>query len=396
MQKASIYLSMSVFLLVISLAWSPGPKKQFWKGNMHTHSFWSDGNTFPEEVAYWFKKNGYNFLLVTDHNILQEGEKWINADRNKSIRETYDKYLEHFGGVGLDTKTENDQLHVRLRTLKEYRSEFEVPGEFLLLSGEEISDASEKKPVHLNGVDISTLVHPAGGETVKECLRNNVLAIEKALAKDGHPNWIIVNHPNFGWAMTAEDIAASGAWFFEVYNGHPSVNNYGNEDNPGTEEIWDQVNKIRAEKGQDLLYGVANDDVHHYHEFRIGRANPGRGWSMIRAESLDSESLYKSMMEGDYYFSTGVELKDFNVSSRKYVVSLIPAPEVEYKIEFIGLLKGEENAKTLATVNGAKARYKFSGDEIFVRARITSTRKKENPYAEGDVEMAWLQPVRPK
>ena len=102
------------------------------------------------------------------------------------------------------------------------------------------------------------------------------------------------------------------------------------------------------------------------------------------------------MMEGDYYFSTGVELKDFNVSSRKYVVSLIPAPEVEYKIEFIGLLKGEENAKTLATVNGAKARYKFSGDEIFVRARITSTRKKENPYAEGDVEMAWLQPVRPK
>jgi hypothetical protein len=38
-------------------------------------------------------------------------------------------------------------------------------------------------------------------------------------------------------------------------------------------------------------------------------------------------------------------------------------------------------------------RYVFAGDEWYVRARVVSNKAKENPFAEGDVEMAWTQPV---
>ena len=47
----------------------------------------------------------------------------------------------------------------------------------------------------------------------------------------------------------------------------------------------------------------------------------------------------------------------------------------------------------LATVKGSKARYAAKGDEIYVRARVTSSKRHSNPYAQGDLEMAWTQPL---
>jgi hypothetical protein len=35
------------------------------------------------------------------------------------------------------------------------------------------------------------------------------------------------------------------------------------------------------------------------------------------------------------------------------------------------------------------------GDEIYVRARVVSTKAKANPSYDGEVEMAWTQPVQP-
>ena len=49
--------------------------------------------------------------------------------------------------------------------------------------------------------------------------------------------------------------------------------------------------------------------------------------------------------------------------------------------------------QVLATVEGANPRYTFKGDEIYVRARVVSSKPKSNPYYEGETETAWLQPV---
>jgi hypothetical protein len=49
----------------------------------------------------------------------------------------------------------------------------------------------------------------------------------------------------------------------------------------------------------------------------------------------------------------------------------------------------------LAEVAGPAASYTFAGDELYVRAKVTSSKPKENPYRPGEVEVAWTQPVRP-
>ena len=48
-----------------------GPK--YWKGNLHTHSLWSDGDDFPEMIADWYKRSGYHFLCLTEHNLMADG-----------------------------------------------------------------------------------------------------------------------------------------------------------------------------------------------------------------------------------------------------------------------------------------------------------------------------------
>ena len=391
--KKSIVFGLLTVILVLAIASGTPKKTKFWKGNMHTHSYWSDGDTYPEEVAYWFKSNGYNFLAVTDHNILQETDKWYHVDRNKDRRANYEEYLKHFGGVGLDTDKRDDGLWVKLRKIDDYRQEFEKDNEFILISSEEITDGAEGKPVHLGAINSSNLIKPTKGETVAECLKMNVDEMRRNLMKDGNPEWIIVNHPNFGWALEASDIANSGARFFEVFNGHPSVRNYGSDDYLSTEDMWDEANRIRIINNQEILYGVANDDSHNYLDFKVGKANPGRGWTMVRSENLTTESLYSAMLEGDFYASTGVELEELKVSSKSIRIKILSEPEINYTIEFIAWVPGENRMKIVSTVKGSKATYKFTGDEGFVRARISSTELKENPYQEGDYEMAWTQPV---
>ena len=43
--------------------------------------------------------------------------------------------------------------------------------------------------------------------------------------------------------------------------------------------------------------------------------------------------------------------------------------------------------------SGLESSYAFTGDEMYVRARVVSNRLQMNPHAEGDFEMAWVQPV---
>jgi hypothetical protein len=57
---------------------SPVAKVRWYKGNLHTHTLNSDGDTSPEEVTRWYKDRGYNFLLLSDHNRLTDAAS-LNA-----------------------------------------------------------------------------------------------------------------------------------------------------------------------------------------------------------------------------------------------------------------------------------------------------------------------------
>ena len=48
---------------------------QWYRGNIHTHSLWSDGDDYPEMIGLWYRDHGYDFLCYTDHNVLPQVER---------------------------------------------------------------------------------------------------------------------------------------------------------------------------------------------------------------------------------------------------------------------------------------------------------------------------------
>lgn len=42
------------------------------KGNLHTHTTWSDGVHTPAETAKHYRSKGYDFLALTDHWVLRD------------------------------------------------------------------------------------------------------------------------------------------------------------------------------------------------------------------------------------------------------------------------------------------------------------------------------------
>ena len=51
---------------------------RWYKGNLHTHTLNSDGDSTPEDVVRWYREHGYDFLVLTDHNFLT-GVDGLNA-----------------------------------------------------------------------------------------------------------------------------------------------------------------------------------------------------------------------------------------------------------------------------------------------------------------------------
>ena len=377
---------------------------QWWKGNTHTHTLWSDGNAAPEKVSAWYRNHGYHFLVLSDHNVLSVGDRWfpVSTQGDGRLREQHVAELRRdFGEEWVETRKNNNYLEMRLKTLTELREFFEVPGEFLFIQGEEVTDRFEKQEVHINAINVDELIMPQHGNSLIETIQRNLDAIIESGKRNDRPVMAHVNHPNFGWSLTARDIATiRGERFFEVYNGHPSVHNEGDKTRPSTERMWDIANTLRlTELDLPLLFGMATDDAHHYFTEGEGKANTGRGWVMVRAAALTPEHLLEAMHAGEFYGTSGVKLEYIRVNLSDFTISIAKEKGVTYRTEFIGALKKKDGSMEIGKVfqvnSDNPATYSFSGNELFVRAKVVSNRLHPNPYKKGDFETAWLQPVVP-
>lgn len=84
---------------------APFPAK-WWKGNLHTHALWSDGDDFPDMVATWYRDHGYQFLALSEHNLLGQSERWMPS-RTINRRAGVDavaRYRKRFGSSWVQSR----------------------------------------------------------------------------------------------------------------------------------------------------------------------------------------------------------------------------------------------------------------------------------------------------
>ena len=283
------------------------------KGNTHTHTLESDGDSPPETVARWYKAHGYSFLVLSDHNV------WVDP-----------KKLGHL-----------------------------VDSTFLLIPGEELTTRFGSKPVHVNGLNIPGVIAPRTDSTLLGTVQKNVDAVREV---EGVPH---INHPNFGWAISQDVLSKmKNDKLIEIHNGHPLVHNEGGGDSPGMEAVWDYL----LSQGK-RIYGIAVDDAHHFlGEFAADRANPGRGWVTVRVSKLDAREIMTQMEAGRFYASSGVELDSVRVTAQEMMIAARKKGDFKFTIEFIGA-----GGTVLKKTGENPATYRITGSESYVRGRVTDS-----------------------
>jgi predicted metal-dependent phosphoesterase TrpH len=220
---------------------------KWFKGNIHTHTNESDGDSDPKTVVNFFVELNYDFLVLSDHNHL---------------------------------------------TVLDYGNKHP---DILMIPGEEVT-IREPFNIHMGAIGINSYVEPIYGNDSIDTIRANTNAIHSA------GGIAVLNHPNFKWALNEKIIhKVNELKFFEVFNGDSATNNLGNENSKSTEEIWDYL----LSNGK-LIFGVATDDSHHYKKFSSLLSNPGRGWIMVKAESRVQADILDNFAKGNFYSSTGV------------------------------------------------------------------------------------------
>ncbi|QDU07679.1 hypothetical protein [Gimesia aquarii] len=417
-------LSCLLFFSSVTLAAEPVELKEsadekWYKGNLHTHSLWSDGDDYLEMIADWYKTHGYDFLSFTDHNVLAQSERWTVPEKNKGKLHAYKELKKRFPNWVEERKNKEGQIEVRLRTFQEVSDKLGEPGKFLLIQSEEVTDRFKNMPVHMNATNLHSLLTPLGGKSVYDVMQNNTNALLAQRERTGQKMMIHLNHPNFHYGVTAEELMkVVGENFFEVYNGHPGVDNRGDESHPSTDRMWDIIlTKRLAELDLPIMYGLSTDDGHEYHNIPSRASEPGRGWVVVLSRNLDPESLVEAMEAGRFYASSGVKLKSITYSDDGLEIEIDPEEGVEYTTHFIGTLKGypkqgipvldkrghevhatkrysKKIGANLKTVKGPTAKYDFNGNEIYVRALIRSSKLHPNPAQTGEIERAWVQPMK--
>lgn len=314
----------------------------WYKGNTHTHTTESDGDSSPEYVARWYKDHGYDWLVLSDHNVFTDPAT-----------------LAHL-----------------------------VDETFLLIPGEEVTSSFEDASVHVNGLNLPGLVEARSGETLVATIQANVDAIREV---EGVPH---INHPNFRWSFGVDELRqVRGDRLLEIFNGHPTVHNEGGGGTPGLVEVWDML----LTEGKEI-YGIAVDDAHHFQgEFEPDRSNPGRGWVSVRAPSLDAAALMDALEVGHFYSSTGVTLDGIDVEPGRITVRIAQDRDFRYATTFIGsgghrLHRTTDNPAVFELAAhgvgpGGAGEGAARGDGAdgvhYVRAEVRNSR--------GDV--AWIQPV---
>jgi len=426
-KRVSLRLSASAILFLIFSSLPIGAEN-WYKGNLHSHTFWSDGRQFPEMVAIWFKEKGYHFLAITDHNATGTEEKWADITGPQKKYGVVDSCQKRFGEDNVIIRKEEGKILAKLKTFAEVRKMVEQPGRFILLQGEELSAKYLDMPVHINIININKTVEPVTGTDVAATLKGNIrLALEAA----GETGLVCINHPNERYAITAEDLADSDVFFFEVFNANHALENLGDARHPGTERMWDIANSLRlAKRKKGICYGLAADDSHYYHEDSSALGHPGRAFVMVRARDLTVSAILEALRQGDFYSSTGVMLKEitFEPEKKKLTVEVDTEPDTEYTIAFVGTtmdtsvqaetvippqevpeeyrnrkaparftnVYSQEIGKILFSAKGTRASYTFTGKELYVRAVITSSKLVSwLPPQAGVYEKAWTQPVVP-
>lgn len=242
------------------------PEEGRWlRGNLHAHTTLSDGLVDPARQAADYRAMGYDFLSITDHNVMH---KLTELNREDFL---------------LLPGWERDIPYVPFKCLH-------VVGQF---PADDPRDSFSRPKGSPDALSMQDLVDQMRGE-------NDFITL-------AHPVWS---------RMEPEEVRAlKGYHAIEVFNtGTERLCHAGRAD-----ILWDML----LREGR-RVYAVACDDTHG----KTAKSDRFGGWVMVKAPALTVRALLNALRAGAFYATQGPRIEDFFVEDGKAVVDCSPCEEV--------------------------------------------------------------------
>lgn len=247
--------------------------KPFLKGALHCHTTRSDGRGTPEEVIRLHHENGYQFMALTDHNVLNHQN--LCPDVPMTILAGVERDIRLPGGG-------KDKPHC-----------VHVVG--VGVPHDPATPGQDVRPAHAGSVEAG---EDAQG-MIDEMHAWNLTTIY------AHPQWSGTTYQDFG--------KLRGNAAMEIWNTGCAIEN----DLDTNAAYWDEA----LDDGQ-RLWGVATDDGHAMNHHC-------KGWVMVAADN-DPASILAAIEKGEFYASCGPEIRDFYMEDGMVHVACSPAASVQF------------------------------------------------------------------
>ncbi len=229
--------------------------RPFLKGALHVHTTRSDGQTTPEETIRLHHENGYHFIALTDHNVINQ----VNlADVPMTILAGVER------DFGLPGRVQNKPHCVHVVGLG-------VPGDAAL-------PPQDARPEHAGRGEECAQAQPMINEM-------HTWGMKTFYA---HPEWSGTTWRDFG--------VLEGNFAMEIWNSGCVLDN----DMDTNAAYWDE-----ALDAGSRMWGVAVDDGHW-----VG--HHCKGWVMVSSDN-EPAAILNALEKGDFYSSCGPEIHDFYV-----------------------------------------------------------------------------------
>lgn len=295
----------------------------FLKGNIHSHTMFSDGVLTPEQMKEAYKSHGYDFLAITDHDFYT------------------------------DTRNLTDK-------------------DFTMIQGFELwgNNASDDKDIHINFLwdDEIEGIKPNSVNHLPERTGKVCEAFCYKMRERGA--YVMLNHPDWCKLMS-----------YEIDDENPyhavEIINYATEwlENTGDSSIFWTELLYRGIK----IFNGGSDDNHNHDPLDSMYCDSFGGFTVVKAKDRSAGSIIEAMKAGSFYTSTGPEIYDFYVEGDEVHVVCSPCERIfvcgefrcfqrklgRHVTEFVTKLRGSEKL-VRAEVMDARGRSAYT-NAIFLQ-----------------------------
>lgn len=246
----------------------------WFRGNLHSHTVLSDGTWTPEQMVEEYKKAGYHFLAISDHDFYTDFREQFNEEQFLTIP-AFECSAILYCEEGRKERFKVHHLHGILGT-----SEMQAQAE---------------KPVYRHMEQIPKRIFYGTWDGAK-CCQDMVDSLkERGMI-------VTYNHPRWSRVKAEEFMETNGLDALEIYN-YGTVMEY---DTGDSVSWWDEL----LMEGKHIN-GFASDDNHNVLEDSFG------GWIMVQAPELTHDAILQNFLDGNYYSSSGPEIYDWGIRDGK-------------------------------------------------------------------------------